>query len=82
MLKNIDNLNTDLWAITSAAVRAAERNHAKALVCITKNGNTAQHLSSFGGNIPVVSLTQTNGLIENLDLLKVFLDIKLMSFQI
>ena len=61
-VKDNENLNTDLWAITSAAVRAAERNHAKALVCITKNGNTAQHLSSFGGNIPVVALTQTDGL--------------------
>ncbi len=61
-VKDSENLNTDLWAITSAAVKAAERSHAKALVCITKNGNTALHLSSFGGNIPVVALTQTNDL--------------------
>ena len=47
-VKDSDNPTQIFGQLHPSAVKAAERSDAKALVCITKNGNTALHLSSFG----------------------------------
>ncbi len=50
-------VNTEIDAIALAAFQTAKRINAKALVCITINGNTALHLSSFRPPIPIIAVT-------------------------
>jgi pyruvate kinase len=44
-------------AIAYNAYLTAERVHAKAIVCITKTGNTALRLASYRAPVPIVAVT-------------------------
>lgn len=59
-----------LSAITYGAYKTASRNGAKAIVCLTKYGNTALHLSSFRSDTPVIAITFTREVQKKLNLLR------------
>ena len=44
-------------AVAFGAYRSSERMNAKALVCVTKSGNTALSLSAYRAPIPILSVT-------------------------
>ncbi|MGE0171509.1 MAG: pyruvate kinase [Oligoflexales bacterium] len=63
-------INDVLATITYAAYRAAHRNNAKALVCISKEGNTALLLSSFRTPIPIIAVTLSEDVVRRLGLVR------------
>lgn len=77
-IKNLPPVRNEIEAVTYAAYRAAHRNQAKAIVCLTKVGNTAFHLASFGARIPIIALSTSQEVVRRLKLVKgvegVFLD--------
>jgi len=50
-------INNEMDAITYGAYQTAQRVDAKAIVCITKHGNTALRLSSYRVPVPVIAVT-------------------------
>ena len=56
--------------MTFAAYRAAFRNAAKAIVCITKMGNTAIHLSSFDIETPIIAISLSEDVVRRLKLVR------------
>jgi pyruvate kinase len=69
-LKDKSSFTDTLAAITFSAYRTAHRNRAKALVCITKEGNTALLLASFRTPIPVIAVTMTEDVVRRLGLVR------------
>jgi pyruvate kinase len=63
-------INDVLATITYAAYRAAHRNSAKALVCISREGNTALLLSSFRTTIPIIAVTLSEDVVRRLGLVR------------
>ena len=59
-----------LAAVTFAAYRTAHRNKAKAIVCLTKKGNTAFLLGSFRTQIPVIAVTMSERVLRRLSLIR------------
>lgn len=51
------NVESELEAISFYAYKTAKRVQAKAIVCITKQGNTAQRLASYQVPFPVIAVT-------------------------
>lgn len=51
------SIQTEMDAIAYNAYLTAERVHAKAIVCITKAGNTALRLASYRAPVPIVAVT-------------------------
>ncbi len=51
------SIQTEMDAIAYNAYLTAERVHAKAIVCITKTGNTALRLASYRAPVPIVAVT-------------------------
>jgi pyruvate kinase len=49
--------STEFEAVAYQAYKTAERVKAKAIVCITRNGNTALRLSSFRSTFPIIAVT-------------------------
>jgi pyruvate kinase len=68
--KDLPPVRNEIEAVTYAAYRSAHRNRAKAIVCITKIGNTALHLASFGAKIPVIALSTSEHVVRRLRLVK------------
>ncbi len=60
----------DLETISYHAYKTAERLKAKAIVCITRFGNTALRLSSFKGKIPIVAVTFSKKTKKRLSLIR------------
>lgn len=50
-------IENEFDAVTYHAVKTAERVDAKAIVCITKEGNTALRLASYGLSVPIIAVT-------------------------
>ncbi len=48
---------TEFEAVAYHAYKTAERVKAKAIVCITRNGNTALRLASFRSTFPIIAVT-------------------------
>lgn len=69
-IKNLPPVRNEIEAVTYAAYRAAHRNQAKAIVCLTKVGNTAFHLASFGARIPIIALSPSEEVVRRLKLVK------------
>lgn len=63
-----DELEMDV--ICSAAARTAQRVGARALVCITKTGNTALRLSSLNIHLPVLAITFHGRIARKLKILR------------
>jgi pyruvate kinase len=55
--KKTPSINNEMDAITFNAYKTAQRVGAKAIVCITKDGNTAIRLASFRVPVPVIAVT-------------------------
>jgi pyruvate kinase len=60
----------ELDAVSYYAYQTAERLKAKAIVCITKTGNTAMRLSSFRLAIPIIAITFTERIRRRLSLIR------------
>jgi pyruvate kinase len=69
-IKRLPAITNEIEAVTYASYRAAHRNQAKAVVCMTKAGNTAFHLRSFGVNVPIISLSTSPEVIRRLRIVK------------
>ena len=63
-------VDDELAAVTYTAYRAAQRNHAKAIVCITKTGNTALHLASFRPVIPIIAVSLSEDVQRRMSLIR------------
>ncbi|SME90354.1 pyruvate kinase [Pseudobacteriovorax antillogorgiicola] len=76
--KYTPKVEEEIEAVTYAAYRAAYRNDAKAIVCITKMGNTALHLASFDIETPIIAVSLSKEAVRRLELVRgvegVFLD--------
>lgn len=79
--KNRPDVDDELSAVTFAAYRTAIRNKAKAIVCITKSGNTALHLSSFRTYIPTIAITQNPAVVRKLTLVRGVDGVCIKEFQ-
>lgn len=69
-IKHKPAVTDELEAITYNAYRSAQRNKAKAIVCITKQGNTALLLSSFRSQIPVIAVTMSKEVLRRLKMVR------------
>jgi pyruvate kinase len=69
-VKKHPEITTEIEAVTYAAYRAAYRNQAKGIVCITKAGNTALHLSSYGVQTPIIAVTMSPDVVRRLRLVR------------
>lgn len=69
-VKKHPDITNEIEAVTYSAYRAAHRNQAKAIVCITKNGNTALHLASYGIRTPIIAVTLSPDVIRRLRLVR------------
>jgi pyruvate kinase len=69
-VKKHPEITTEIEAVTFAAYRAAFRNRAKGIVCITKAGNTALHLSSYGVQTPIIAVTMSPDVVRRLRLVR------------
>lgn len=69
-VKKNPDITNEIEAVTYSAYRAADRNQAKAIVCITKNGNTALHLASYGIKTPIIAVTLSPDVIRRLRLVR------------
>ena len=61
-------IETEMDAIAYHAYRTAQRVGAKAIVCVTKGGNTALKLASFRAPIPVIAVTFSSRVARKLSL--------------
>ena len=68
--KGQPEIKDEIHAVTYAAYRAAYRNDAKAIVCITKMGNTAIHLSCFDIKTPIIAITLASEVVRRLQLVR------------
>lgn len=69
-IKKHPDITNEIEAITFAAYKTAYRNHAKAIVCLTKAGNTALHLASYGVRTPVIAVTISPEVVRRLRLVR------------
>lgn len=69
-IKHTPAVTDELEAITYNAYRSAQRNKAKAIVCITKQGNTALLLSSFRAQIPIIAVTMSKEVLRRLKMVR------------
>jgi pyruvate kinase len=69
-IKKTPDITNEIEAVTYAAYRAGYRNHARAIVCITKAGNTALHLSSYGVRTPIIAVTMSPDVVRRLRLVR------------
>jgi len=69
-VKKHPDITNEIEAVTYSAYRAAYRNHAKGIVCITKAGNTALHLSSYGVKTPIIAVTLSQDVVRRLRLVR------------
>lgn len=69
-IKKNPDVTNELEALTFSAYRAAYRTQAKAIVCITKGGNTALHLASYGVKTPIIAVTMSQDVVRRLRLVR------------
>jgi pyruvate kinase len=67
-LKVSPSIETGMDAIAYSAYLTAERVRAKAIVCVTKEGNTALRLASFRAPVPVIAVTFSERVAKKLSL--------------
>jgi pyruvate kinase len=69
-IKKVPAVENEMDAIAYHAYRTAQRIQAKALVCITKSGNTALKLASFQPPIPIIAVTFSPDVARRLSLIR------------
>lgn len=63
-------IHVEMDAVAYNAYKTAERVKAKAIVCITKTGNTALRLSSYQPPVPIISVTFSKSVAKRLSLVR------------
>ena len=69
-IKHAPRVTNEMDAVAYEAYRTAERLNAKALVCITKGGNTALKLASFRPPVPIIAVTFTQPVVRRLSIVR------------
>ena len=64
------SINDEFDAVSFHAFKTAERIKAKAIVCITKFGNTALSLASFRSELPIIAVTFSKEVKRRLSLVR------------
>lgn len=67
-MKLTPSIETEMDAIAYNAYLTAERVRAKAIVCVTKGGNTAMRLASYRAPVPVIAVTFNERVAKKLSL--------------
>ena len=67
-MKLTPSIDTEMDAIAYNAYLTAERVRAKAIVCVTKGGNTALRLASYRAPVPVIAVTFSERVASKLSL--------------
>lgn len=67
-MKLTPSIETEMDAIAYNAYLTAERVRAKAIVCVTKGGNTALRLASYRAPVPVIAVTFSDRVAQKLSL--------------
>lgn len=68
--KHVPEVANEMDAIAYHALRTAERLKAKAIVTITKAGNTALKLASFRAPVPVIAVTFSDAVVRRLSIVR------------
>ncbi|MCX6126658.1 MAG: pyruvate kinase [Proteobacteria bacterium] len=63
-------IETEMDAISFSAYKTAERVGAKAIVCVTKSGNTALRLASYQPPVPIIAVTFDPSVAKRLSLVR------------
>ncbi|NDE14751.1 hypothetical protein EBZ80_07470 [bacterium] len=69
-VKMAPTVSTEMDAVAFAAYRTARRVQAKAIVCITKAGNTALKLASFRAPVPIIAVTFSPDVLRKLSVVR------------
>ncbi len=69
-IKSVPTVANEMDATCYNAYKTAERIKAKAIVCITRGGNTALKLASFRAPIPVIGVTFSPAVVRRLRLVR------------
>lgn len=69
-MKLAPTVATEMDAVAFAAYRTARRVDAKAIVCITKAGNTALKLASFRAPVPIIAVTFSDDVMRKLSIVR------------
>ncbi len=69
-VKLAPTVSTEMDAVAFAAYRTARRVKAKAIVCITKAGNTALKLASFRAPVPIIAVTFSPDIMRKLSVVR------------
>lgn len=69
-VKLAPTVSTEMDAVSFAAYRTARRVQAKAIVCITKAGNTALKLASFRAPVPIIAVTFSPDVMRKLSVVR------------
>ena len=69
-VKRAPKVTNEMDAIAYHALRTAERIKAKAIVTITKAGNTARKLASFRAPVPIIAVTFSPAVMQRLSLVR------------
>jgi pyruvate kinase len=67
-MKLTPSIDTEMDAVAYNAYLTAERVRAKAIVCVTKGGNTALRLASYRAPVPVIAVTFSERVASKLSL--------------
>ncbi len=69
-IKLAPTITTEMDAVAFSAYRTARRVQAKAIVCITKAGNTALKLASFRAPVPIIAVTFSEDTLRRLSVVR------------
>jgi pyruvate kinase len=69
-MKLSPDIETEMDAVAFNAYKTAERVRAKAIVCMTKSGNTALRLSSYQPPVPIIAVTFQQDVARRLSLVR------------
>ncbi len=69
-MKLAPTVATEMDAVSFTAYRTARRVQAKAIVCITKAGNTALKLASFRAPVPIIAVTFSPDVLRKLSVVR------------
>ncbi len=68
--KHLPEIHEEMDAVAFTAYKTADRVGAKAIVCLTKEGNTAVKLSSFRFPEPIIALTLEEEVLSRLSIIR------------
>lgn len=69
-MKVVPSIETEMDAVAFNAYTTAERVGAKAIVCVTKEGNTALRLASYQPPVPIIAVTFDAAVAKKLSLVR------------